>query len=577
MNTPSPNTRWARAIAAELAGSDVRDVCITPGSRCTPLTDAFSRHEKIDVFSHLDERSSAFFALGRARVTGRPTPLVCTSGTGAANFHPAVLEANRSRVPMLLLTADRPPELLESGANQTVDQNRLYGSATRWFRQLPEPGTNPRKLRALRTLVCRAVRVAGGPPAGPVHLNVPFRKPLEPTRSVARTANSPSDGVSPKVRWSPARIDPDPEPLRELLQRLQKRERGLLWCGPRNPFEGGNGAIARLSRATGFPLLADPLSGLRHGPWVNQTPVLGGYDGFLHPALPADPPPPEIVVRLGGAPTASRTLLQYFNQLDATQITVRSDADWEDPAFRTGWFIEAEASRLAEELSDRLESPGVDEPWRREWEQCEANYWKNLEGLPWEDLFEGFVVREIVRAAPEEALLFVSNSLPVRDLQRYAPPTGRRHTLLGNRGVSGIDGILSSAFGAGSAASNPLLVITGDIAFSPYIIGLLALERLGLDAPVFVFNNDGGGIFHMLPIEDHDPPFTPYVKTPHGLEFEHAAHQYNCRYRKVRSPGELSRSLEEALRREGSHVIEVPTDAEASQRRRERLLRSPTE
>jgi 2-succinyl-5-enolpyruvyl-6-hydroxy-3-cyclohexene-1-carboxylate synthase len=238
MTAPNRNTLWAEAFVDELARGGVSAVCITPGSRSTPLTLAFDRHEDVNVFSHLDERSSAFFALGRGRRTGEVTPLVCTSGTAAANFHPAVIEASQARVPLLVLTADRPPEIRDSGANQTIDQEKLFGSATRWYRDVAEPEGTDRKLRSLRTTAARALAKATAAPAGPVHLNFPFRKPLEPTPvdgdvpdDLSALATRGRDGETPFVRTTAGAAEVDEAGLRTLA-RVVDVERGLIVVGP---------------------------------------------------------------------------------------------------------------------------------------------------------------------------------------------------------------------------------------------------------------------------------------------------------------------------------------------------------
>ncbi|ELK45625.1 2-succinyl-6-hydroxy-2,4-cyclohexadiene-1-carboxylate synthase, partial [Haloferax sp. BAB-2207] len=241
MTAPNRNALWARTFADELARTGIDAVCIAPGSRSTPLTEAFDRHDDIETFSHLDERSAAYFALGRARRTGEVTPIVCTSGTAAANFHPAVIEASQARVPMLVLTADRPPELRDSGANQTVDQEKLYGGAVRWYKDMPEPEATDRKLRSLRTTAARAVSEATGVDAGPVHLNFPFRKPLEPTyvegdvpADLDPEALDGRSGSRPYVKTTAGAPELSDDHLRKLADDLAV-DRGLVVAGPADP------------------------------------------------------------------------------------------------------------------------------------------------------------------------------------------------------------------------------------------------------------------------------------------------------------------------------------------------------
>ncbi|WP_435064809.1 2-succinyl-5-enolpyruvyl-6-hydroxy-3-cyclohexene-1-carboxylic-acid synthase [Halobaculum sp. EA56] len=578
---PNRNTLWGRAVADELAAAGVDAVCVTPGSRSTPLTVAFAEHPDVHVYSHLDERASAFFALGRARRTGAVTPLVCTSGTAAANFHPAVMEAANSRVPLLLLTADRPPELRDSGANQTVDQEKLYGDAVRWYKDLPEPEADDRKLRSLRTNVARAVSTAEGTPAGPVHLNVPFRKPLEPVEvdgdvpdDLPELAAEGRDGDRAFVSTTAGHPMPDDRDIRRLARALET-ERGLIVAGPADPPGPDPQAVTALAHATGFPLLADPLSGLRFGSATRVAPVLGGYDGVLADGAPDGWPDPEVVLRFGASPT-SKPLRRYLADSGARQLVVDPAGGWREAEFAATDLVVADPSRLCGALSRQVGGPDST-AWRERWEAAEEVHW---DAVAAEDrFFEGRVLADVAELAPEPATVFVSNSMPVRDADRFAAPAAKGLTMLGNRGASGIDGVVSTALGAGSATTDDLTLVTGDLAYYHDTNGLLALERCDVDATVVLVNNDGGGIFHMLPIEDFDPPFTAQFKTPHGLDFEPTGDLYDLSFARV--DGEDRDGFRELYREsvasEGTHVIEVTSDAEASHRVREDLAETVAE
>ncbi|MEZ3114379.1 2-succinyl-5-enolpyruvyl-6-hydroxy-3-cyclohexene-1-carboxylic-acid synthase [Halobaculum sp. MBLA0147] len=578
---PNRNTLWGRAVAEELVAGGVSAVCVTPGSRSTPLTVAVARHEDLHVFSHLDERSAAYFALGRARRTGEPTPLICTSGTAAANYYPAVMEADRARVPLLALTADRPPELRDSGANQTADQEKLFGDAVRWYRDLPEPEATERKLRRLRTDVARAVRESTGTPAGPVHLNVPFRKPLEPTRvpddvpadleEVAAHGRVEGRERSPYVATTEGHVTLDDRDVAAVAEALSV-ERGLIVAGPADPPGPDPEAITTLAHRTGFPVLADPLSGLRFGSATRVAPICGGYDGYLAGDATADWPDPEVVFRFGASPT-SKPLRRYLAAADADQLVVDPAGGWREAEFTATDLIVADPSRLAVAAARRVSGPDST-AWRTRWETAEAAHWETVADE--ERPFEGRVLADVAELAPEPTTLFVSNSMPVRDLDRFAEPAARSLTVLGNRGVSGIDGITSTALGAGSATTDDLTLVTGDLAYYHDTNGLLALGRCDVDATVVVINNDGGGIFHMLPIEAFDPPFTEQFVTPHGLDFAATAELYDLSFARVdgEDRDEFRELYEEATTSDGSHVIEVQTDAEASHRVREELTRA---
>ncbi|WP_123534162.1 2-succinyl-5-enolpyruvyl-6-hydroxy-3-cyclohexene-1-carboxylic-acid synthase [Halosimplex salinum] len=576
MNAPNRATLWGRTLVDELAASGVQAVVIAPGSRSTPLTVAFDEHPDIETFSVLDERSAAFFALGRGRRTGEPTAVVCTSGTAAANYHPAVIEASQSRVPLLVLTADRPAELSDSGANQTVDQQQLYGDAVRWYRQLPEPAPEARRLRSLRVAADRAVAKTTGANPGPVHLNVPVAKPLEPTEkpgdvpdSLSETAPLGAEGRDgPFVRTSSGRLSPDDAAMDDIAGALAAAERGLIVAGPLNPGVCDHAAVADLLDATGWPLLADPLSGLRYGPLVDDHLVCGGYDSYL---AAEGWPDPDVVLRVGASPT-SKVLRQFLRDADARQVVVDPAGDWPEAEFTATDYVEADPGAVATELASRLDGrPTFGGDWRDRFGRAESTHWETVGAGADEQFFEGAVLAEVLAEAPDPATVFVSNSMPVRDCDRFGRPRTADLTVLGNRGASGIDGITSSALGAGSATDDPLVLVTGDLAYYHDMNGLLSVARCGVDATIVLINNDGGGIFHLLPIESFDPPFTDQFVTPHGLDFGPSADMYGLEFRRVADAAGFADAYRESLASDGTQVIEARTDGEASHRFRESL------
>ncbi|MFO8114267.1 MAG: 2-succinyl-5-enolpyruvyl-6-hydroxy-3-cyclohexene-1-carboxylic-acid synthase [Halorubrum sp.] len=616
MTAPNRNALWGRALVDELVAAGVDAVVVSPGSRSTPLTMAAARRDDLRVFSQFDERSAAYFALGRARRTGSVTPLICTSGTAAANYHPAVMEASEARVPLLALTADRPPELRDSGANQTADQEKLYGDAVRFYKDLPEPAPNDRALRSLRTTVSRAVATAEGADPGPVHLNVPFKKPLEPTRvsgdvpaDLDPVAEAGRDG--PYVDVTPGSPEPGDDELRALASELSTVDRGLIVAGPADPPGLDAEAVTALSHATGFPVVADPLSGVRYGGHTRVAPVIGAYDAYLSAAVAGDGDDPgrdgtdagewtdpELVLRLGASPT-SKNLRKYLAATGADQYQVDPAGRWREAEFAATDLVVAEPSRLCARLSRLVGGGGGDPDWRAQWEEADraarAIHGREAvdeDGVPVPDesvgFHEGDALRAVADALPDPATLFVSNSMPVRDLDRFVGPTTTSLTALGNRGVSGIDGIVSSALGAGSATTDDLTLVVGDLALYHDTNGLLAIDRCDVDATVVAINNDGGGIFHALPIESFEPEFTESFKTPHGIEFEPMADLHGLAYARIDArPGAtgdgegdggaaaIAEELEAACARArdagGSHLIEVRTDAGSSHRTRESL------
>jgi len=613
MTAPNRNALWAEILIEELATAGLESVCLTPGSRSTPLTVAAHDHDDLRTFSHLDERSSAFFALGRARYTGEPVGLVCTSGTAAANFHPAVLEADEGRVPLVLLTADRPAELRDSGANQTTDQTKLYGGAVRWYRELADPEPDDRKLRRLRVDAARAVGAATGTPPGPVHLNVPFRKPLEPVEVPGDVpedlaglgADGRPDGF---VSLESGRVEPPADAVDGIASAMVEHEPVLLVAGPSDPPPADGSSLAALARATGAPLLADPLSGARFGhapparrgdsPVADLPLVCGGYDAYLDTDAVEAWPEPEVVVRTGASPT-SKSLRRYLAGTAARQVLIDPAGDWREAEFVASDLVAAAPGPTALALADAVRERGIDPDaagradYRERFVDAEAAHWSIVEDLREAGSegkeagvstsgsgrgepapFEGAVVPAVLDALPDGGTLFASNSTPVRDLDRFGAPREAPLVALGNRGVSGIDGITSTVLGAASASDGPLVAIVGDLAYYHDANGLLAAARCGVDATIVLVNNDGGGIFHRLPIESFDPPFTAAFKTPHGLSFDATAELYDLSFQGAADVPALAAACERAVGREGLDVIEVRSDAGESQRRREGLVRA---
>ncbi|WEL16981.1 2-succinyl-5-enolpyruvyl-6-hydroxy-3-cyclohexene -1-carboxylate synthase [Halorhabdus sp. SVX81] len=575
MMAPNRNTLWANVLVDELAAAGVEYACLAPGSRSTPLTTAFAASE-VEVVSLLDERSAAFFALGRGRQSGEPTAVVTTSGTATANLHPAVMEADEGRVPLVVLTADRPPELQDSGANQTADQTKLYGSAVRQYRTLPEPAPRPRALRSLRVTADRAVADAIGTPAGPVHLNIPFRKPLEPVHvegdvpddlgERAPLAVEGRDG--PFVGISQGAVTLADEELDRVAGVIEGADRGLIVAGPASQPTPAREALVGLARATDFPVLADPLSGHRFG-HADSVGICGGYDSYLDAKAEWGWPDPEVVVRFGASPT-SKVLRHYLRDSEARQFVVDPAGEWTEAEFTASDLLVADPTRLADDLADRI-ATGGDDAWRERFERAEETYWSLLDRTTTDANFEGAVLSTVAAEIPAGATLVVGNSMPVRDLDRFGQPRARSVRVLGNRGVSGIDGVTSTALGAASATDGPLVGVLGDVSFYHDMNGLLALARAEVEATIVLLNNDGGGIFHMLPIEDFDPPFTDFFKTPHGLDFSPVGELYDAEFVRAGSLDAFESLYRESLAAPGTQIIEITFDAAESHRVRETI------
>ena len=562
----SKSTAWAAIFVDELARAGLQAVCIAPGSRSTPLTLAFAKNDHIKKYLHLDERSAAFFALGLALASDSPVALVCTSGTAAANFFPAIVEAHQSRVPLIVITADRPHELRHSGANQTIDQIKMYGDYALWAvdAALPEDHPPAVAIRNLRTLADRAYAVANGMRKGVVHINMPFRKPLEPTdddsQDLPVDAEARSDG-KPFTEFS-SMEQQDLNILLRLEEELPVASRGLIVLGPK--------ALRRhfmLLRDAPFPIIADGLSGVRLG----AGNVIGGYDSFLNtPAAQALQP--EIIFYMGGVPT-STTLNNYLNSRTPERVyQLSADGVWADDSHKTTHFVQADPSSALVWLKSFFAEK--DKFWREKFTQLEAFTWQTVDHeIEHGAYFDGAVVYDVVDLIPPESTLFIGNSLPVRHLDQFGKPTDKRVRVYANRGASGIDGNLSTAFGAGRARpDHPLVAIVGDITFYHDMNGLMALHRYGWPVTIVLLNNNGGGIFQRLPIKDHDPEFTDYFVTAHDLDFEPAIRMYGLGYVRADDRESFREAFSECVNGGYSCVIEVRTDATTDLKRRNAII-----
>ncbi len=597
MNDANRNMLWAAIFVDELIRAGVKAACIAPGSRSTPLIFAFAQRPEIKTYSLLDERGAAFFGLGLAQSSGRPAALVCTSGTAAANFLPAIIEASQSEIPMLVLTADRPAELRHSGANQTIDQVKLYGDYARWFVEVPAPEANPSShlLAALRTIADRAVAAALGlnGTAGPVHLNFPFRKPLEPTpvpddmspawRSARVFAKHPHKQADPALDGRPngaafvhiqaGGSPPSPEQIDRLAEQIQSTQHGLIVCGPRCPGRDFSAAVAQLADAAGFPILADPLSGVRFGLQAANPLVLGGYETFLASASCRENLPlPKLVLRFGDLPT-SAALDSYLAALPAQteQIAIGASGRWADDMFVLSDVIHADSLEVCHQLAGRL-ARQPDNGFIASWLRAEAATWQAVTEFRQGDGFEGAALAEIVEHLPDGLQLYVGNSLSVRHLDQFARPRPAGLRVFANRGASGIDGTISSALGAAAASDQPLVLVTGDLSFYHDLNGLLAFKRCAVRATIVLIHNDGGGIFQRLPAAQFDPPFTELILTPHGLDFAPAMQTFGLEYHLLNGIKALGAALSESIGAVQPRVLAIHTDSAYGEQIRKEII-----
>jgi 2-succinyl-5-enolpyruvyl-6-hydroxy-3-cyclohexene-1-carboxylate synthase len=519
-----------RAFVDELARCGVTHACTSPGSRSTPLVLSLARDDRFTVSSHIDERSGAFYALGIAKATGRPAVLACTSGTAAANYAPAVIEAYEARVPLLVLTADRPPELRDVGAGQTIDQVKLYGRAAKWYLEIDEAPATEERMRFMRRLACRATWTTTSGRRGPVHLNFALREPLVLEDSLPRSepgGGGRKDGRAWTEQYPPAPAAPD--------LALTGRD-PVLVAGAGAPGD----AVAAFAAQHRWPVLADPLSGARRG-----EAAIAHYDALLRIPNWGEGFAPDLVVRIGDLPT-SKPLRQWLGNLPGVrQIALDPTGAWQDP--------DASVWEIHPAGAEALNAEPLDGRWLDGWREADAVARQALAGVLGGELSEPAVAIRTAAALGPHDTLVVASSMPVRDLETFAV-TGAR--VLANRGANGIDGTVSTALGVAAATGGRTVLLTGDVAVLHDAGGLIGARRLEADLTIVLVNNDGGGIFHFLPVAGEQDHFERHVGTPHGTDFAALGALGGFTHRQVATAEALDAGLADG----GRAILEIRTN-----------------
>jgi 2-succinyl-5-enolpyruvyl-6-hydroxy-3-cyclohexene-1-carboxylate synthase len=536
-----------QALADELVRCGMTHAVTCPGSRNAPLIYALAETEGLKAVSVLDERSAGFLALGLAKTSGRPVAVTCTSGTAAANLYPAVVEAYEARVPLIVLTADRPPELRDTGAGQAIDQIKLYGSAAKWFVEVGnhEPGRDAAVYH--RALACRAWATAAGGRPGPVHLNFPLREPLAPAAEELHAGDwvGRPDGKPWVDVWEP------PASAAAGLASDVARARGVLVCGP------GTGPIAEpvtaLAAATGWPILAEPTSGLRCGTH-DLSHVVAHYDVLLRDESWATEHVPDLVIRIGDTPT-SKPLRAWLARSE--QLVIDPYATWHEPTRTARWIAVADPRVTCAELADTVKV-AEDPAWLEAWRGADALVSAALAEAP--DPFEPKVWAALAEALPEGGPVWVSSSMPIRDVETFFPSVPNPIRFLANRGANGIDGVVSSAAGAAIASGGRAWLLTGELAVLHDIGGLLAASRAGTELTIVCANNGGGNIFDFLPLAQHGAgaTFEEHVITPSGVDLAQVAALAGMQFRTAATPDEVRAAASEP------GFVEIRTDRAAN-------------
>ncbi|WP_226035851.1 2-succinyl-5-enolpyruvyl-6-hydroxy-3-cyclohexene-1-carboxylic-acid synthase [Aquibacillus saliphilus] len=555
MNHMEALTRYVANFVDELYRGGLTDVVISPGSRSTPLAMTFAEHEKIQHWVNMDERSAAFFALGMAKQKNKVVAIVCTSGTAAANYFPAIVEAYYSRVPLLVLTADRPHELRDVGAPQAIEQINMYGEYVKWFHEMALPDGSPALLSYVRGKASRSVHTAMSGNPGPVHLNFPFREPLLPDFTISDLWGEQIDSAyhyhaEGQRRLSGSQLD-------NIFSQLAELNKGIIVCGPQISNQLAE-KIVELSKQWGLPVLADPLSQLRAGQHDKDN-IVESYDAILKSKRIRDRFDPDFIIRFGAMPVSKPYLLFLKEKNNTPHFVIEQNEGYREPAGLPAQFLYTDPVLFCGDLISfgRL---SFDQSWLDTWltmNKVAKQYL--LEETLEQGLTEGHVVKYLSEAVPDQSSIYVGNSMPIRDMDTFFMNTPKQLKLLGNRGANGIDGLTSSALGA-AAHGEKVTLLLGDLSFFHDFNGLLLAKQYKIDLTVVLINNNGGGIFSFLPQAKQAKHFEVLFGTPMDIDFEHIISMYHGSYSKPKTWTDFQRVLSESHQQNGLSVIEVQTN-----------------
>lgn len=581
LDTRNLNTLWSSVLVETLVRCGLRTAIVCPGSRSAPLAVAFAQHPSVEAIPVLDERSASFFALGIAKRTHRPVALICTSGTAGANFYPAVIEARESQVPLLVLTADRPPELRDCNAGQAIDQQKLFGSYPNTACELATPALDLFLLQYLRQRMAQSYYQAQYPVPGPVHINVPLRDPLAPIAQPEVQAFSkqiPSDFFDHLTATTEQRLG-QRSPAEEFSRgtNLLNLTHGFAaWAGKRGVIVAGVAQpehpqaycqeIARLAQALGFPVLAEGLSPVRNYASLNPH-LVSTYDSILRHPDWADRLVPEVVLRVGDMPT-SKVLREWLSITQPQQWVIDPIDRSRDPLHGRTIPIPMTITEFMMQLgldeaiapSFEQQTPPNDRAYLQDWLLAEQQTRSAIDQamVQISPLFEGKVAWCLSQILPQGTPLFIANSMPVRDVEYFWQPNDRQIQPFVNRGANGIDGTLSTALGI-AQGNQPAVMLTGDLSLLHDTNGFLLRQYFQGHLTIVVVNNNGGGIFGMLPIAQFDPPFEAFFATPQHIDFAQLCQTYGIEHETITDWHHLEQQLK-GLPDRGIRVLEVPCD-----------------
>ncbi|WP_163536599.1 2-succinyl-5-enolpyruvyl-6-hydroxy-3-cyclohexene-1-carboxylic-acid synthase [Gracilibacillus sp. YIM 98692] len=555
MNYKESLTRYVAQFVAQLYSSGVKHVVISPGSRSTPLALTFAEFGSSKVWVDIDERSAGYFALGLAKQTKEAVALLCTSGTAAANYYPAVIEGYYSRVPLIVLTADRPHELREVGAPQAIDQIKMYGDYVKWFHEMALPDSDSKVLQYVRNQANRAVTTAMHPNRGPVHLNFPFREPLIPDFAIDDIWQEEKRLGFLQTNSSSYLAEQD---LNGIADKLKNKRKGIIVCGPADN-EGLAQAMAALAQSWNIPILADPLSPLRNGKHDKDY-VIECYDAILKSEEVRREIDIDFVIRFGAMPV-SKPYLQWIQSKTGVEHFIVEEVEGDrDPTGIGAHYVYGKPDHIARSLASRKDIVMPSE-WLQSWQDWNAKAKVILQKVNEEELLtEGDAVLGIQETIPADSVLYVGNSMPIRDVDTFWHTSDRSHQVLANRGTNGIDGVISSALGAAVSGRRVTLLI-GDISFLHSMNGLLLANQYRFDLTIVLINNAGGGIFSFLPqAKQESDHYEHLFGTPQQIDMKKVSEIYHMNYNQPTKWKDFLAALNKSYQYHGVSMIEIRTD-----------------
>jgi len=557
MNHIETLTRYLAHFIDELTHQGIQDVVISPGSRSTPLAMLAVDNELIRDWILVDERSASYFALGLAKKTNRPVALICTSGTAAANYYPAVIEAFHGRVPLIVLTADRPHELRDVGAPQAMNQLNLYGDFVKKFYEMSLPEATHEMINYVRNRAQRASFYAQSGNPGPVQLNFPIREPLTPDLTLPNLWSDRDQLKQSKPIIGKRVLDKDS--LTNFIKMLERKKRPLIVCGPQTDKHLSE-LIIKLSNDLNVPVIADPLSQIR-STTDKHAKIINSADALLKKESVREKLAPDLLIRFGGMPISKSYLFYLQENSHLPHYVIENETDVREPTNQQANYLLTDASLFVESLLAKEIQLEISD-WTNKWlaynqlVQKELTKDKNNQ----KHLTEGGVIQALLHKIPHQSELFIANSMPVRDLDTYYEVSEKEIIIHGNRGVSGIDGVVSTALGIAAVSEKPVTLVIGDLSFYHDLNGLLAAKKYELDITILLINNDGGGIFSFLPQAKEGQYFEKLFATPLGIDFSHSVKMYNGTYTLVTDMTELNQTLTRSYQNKGLKVIEIRTN-----------------